>query len=382
MVISYLFFGLLAITAVIFWLTPIQKIRNYFLSASSLFFIGFYDSNALIVVLSLTVFTYFFGYLVQSKEKKSLYHFAGISSIILLLVIFKYLGFLEKSLNDILAYFSFNSGIRSFMIIPPLGISYITFKHISYLTDIKWKITEKGSFGEFLCYSSLFTIFTAGPIERFEKFRPQVQNRISFSGAFIEQSFARITIGLFKKLVIADWIAHFANPVLNNQAEYPPMIVFAALLGFSIQIYMDFSGYSDIAIGASMLFGLKIMENFNYPYFVSNISQFWRNWHISLSDWLRDYLFFPLSKVSSRKIWTVFFVPVIVMGICGFWHGAEWHFAMWGVWHGVGLSFYQLWLMYKRKNKKLSALTQSSWFNFAGILFTFIYVTLGWWFFI
>ncbi|MEO8512431.1 MAG: MBOAT family O-acyltransferase [Ignavibacteria bacterium] len=382
MVISFQFFGLLLVTAVIYWLIPVQKYRSYLLSISSLLFIGFYDKSALIVVSCLTVSTYCYGYLIQKKEKKGIYLFFGVTSILLLLIIFKYLGFFERTINDIISFFRFDSNIRTTMIVPPLGISYITFKHISYLTDIKWGIVERGSFGEFLCYSSLFTIFTAGPIERFEKFKPQIQNRISFSSGFIEQSFERITIGLFKKLVIADWIGQYANPVLSHHGNYPTAVVLAALLGFSIQIYMDFSGYSDIAIGASMLFGIKIMENFNYPYFASNISDFWRRWHISLSDWLRDYLFFPLSKVIKKKYWRILIIPVLVMAICGFWHGAEWHFILWGIWHGVGLSIYQLWNNYKRKNKKLAELSRNKWFNAAGIIFTFIFVSLGWWLFI
>lgn len=382
MVISFFFFALLIVTAVIYWLIPFQTIRAYLLSISSLLLIGFYDKSALVVVFCLTIFTYCFGYLIQKKQNKGFYLFIGITGIVLLLIIFKYLGFLEKTINDITAYFSFNLNIKKTMIIPPLGISYITFKHISYLTDIKWGLVNKGNFGVFLCYSSLFTIFTAGPIERFERFKPQFQNKISFSSGFIEHSFERIVIGLFKKLVIADWLAYLANPILHHQSDYSHAIVLVALLEFSIQIYMDFSGYTDIALGASLLFGIKIMENFNYPYFTSNISEFWRHWHISLSDWLRDYLFFPLSKASVNKIWRLFLVPILVMAICGFWHGAEWHFVLWGTWHGAGLSIFQVWSNYKRKHKKLSELSKKRWFNVISIIFTFIFVTLGWWLFI
>ena len=320
--------------------------------------------------------------MIQKNNNKGIYLFVGITSILLLLVTFKYLGFFEKTINDLTSYFSFDSKIRISTIIPPLGISYITFKHISYLTDIKWGIVEKGKFEEFMCYSSLFTIFTAGPIERFGKFKPQIQNKISFSSAYIEGAFERITIGLFKKLVIADWIAQYSNPILSHYDDYSAALVLTALLGFSIQIYLDFSGYSDIAIGSSLLFGFKIMENFNYPYFASNISDFWRRWHISLSDWLRDYLFFPLSRIFIKKYWQIFFVPIIVMAICGFWHGAHWHFILWGIWHGAGLSAYQMWNRYKRNHRKLSRISKTIWFNAVSIVFTFIFVSIGWWLFL
>ena len=229
-----------------------------------------------------------------------------------------------------------------------------------------------------MLYSSFFTIFTAGPIERYERFKPQVELKKKFSAEFIEYGFQRIAFGLFKKLVIADWLSYFVNPVLYNKSEYSLLIYILSVIGFSIIIYMDFSGYSDIAIGASYLFGIRIMENFNYPYFRSNISEFWRNWHISLSDWIRDYLFFPMSKYSANKIWRLLFVPLFVMAICGFWHGAEWHFVLWGLWHGFGLAFYQLWSIFKRKNKRLSVITDTLWFTVFSIIITFLFVTAGW----
>jgi alginate O-acetyltransferase complex protein AlgI len=320
-----------------------------------------------------------FAYLLESNPQKSLYYYIGISVIILTLVAAKYLSLFEKTFFDLTG-----SGkvFRFENLLPVLGISYITFKHISYLTDIKWKIIQRGSFDNFLFYSSFFTIYTAGPIERFERFKPQAEIKQKFSTVFLESGFERIVLGLFKKLVIADWLSYLINPVLYHKADYPMWLYAVSVIGFSIQLYLDFSGYSDIAIGASRLFGIKIMENFDYPYIRSNISDFWRHWHISLSDWIRDYLFFPFSNFVNNKIWRMVFVPVIVMAICGFWHGAEWHFVLWGMWHGAGLAVYQIWNNYKRKNKKLSALTKTKWFNVLSIIFTFLFVTAGWLLFI
>jgi alginate O-acetyltransferase complex protein AlgI len=245
-----------------------------------------------------------------------------------------------------------------------------------------WGIVKPGRFIDFLCYGSLFTTFVAGPIERFERLKPQLESpRDRFQVNHLEVAFFRIVIGLFKKLVIADWMGYFINPIWQHPSEYSAIIRVAALFGYSMQIYFDFSGYSDIAIGSSRLFGLTIMENFNNPYFAPNISQFWRRWHISLSDWIRDYLFFPLSQGRSSKLWLTLFVPVIAMGLCGLWHGAAWHYMIWGVWHGIGIAIYQYWNQYKRAHKKRMGWTKAKWANNLGILMTFVYVTIGWWWF-
>lgn len=267
-------------------------------------------------------------------------------------------------------------------ILLPLGLSYLVLKHISFLTDIKWGIIKEITIVDFFAYSFLFTIFTAGPIERYERLQPQLDNReMKFKWSFVDEGFRRIVFGLFKKLVIADWIAYFINPVLQNRNEYPMYIQILALLGFSFQIYFDFSGYSDIAIGSSRLFGLKIIENFDYPYLKRNISQFWRSWHISLSDWIRDYLFMPLAKLFDNKIWLFIFVPLISMGLCGLWHGAKWNFILWGLWHGIGISIYRVFTYYEKRNESIRKISKSIFIKPVSIILTFLFITVGWiWF--
>lgn len=377
MIFGLNFFGLLVLTATIYWLVPKQIIRNIVLIVSSFIFIGLNDFNALIVVICLTVYTYLFGFLIETKSNKALYHKAGIIGLIVVLVIFKYLGLLSNTINQFTNCISGFPKISVIQLFLPLGLSYIVFKYISYLTDIYWRISEKGSFINLLLYGSLFTIFSAGPIERFERLNPQLENRVNFKSEYIEDSFKRIVFGLAKKFIIADWLGYFAAPVWKNSGDYSIELRALALFGFSIQIYMDFSGYSDIAIGSSKLFGLTIMENFNFPYFKSNISQFWRSWHISLSDWIRDYLFFPLSKTGKSKIWFYFFVPVIAMGLCGIWHGTSWNFLLWGFYHGFGLSIYQIFRKFIKKKKN-----QGYVFEYTAIVFTFCFVTIGWLWFI
>ncbi|MBN2830243.1 MAG: MBOAT family protein [Candidatus Cloacimonetes bacterium] len=305
----------------------------------------------------------------------------GIILLLLALVLSKYFGLLSDTINSLLEFMGLLPVIKIEKLFIPLGISYITFKHISYLTDIYWGITKRGTFLSFLCYSSFFPIFVAGPIERFERFNPQVSGeRHTLSSSDLEFAFRRIVYGLSKKLILADWLGYFIahNSFLQQDFMLASII---KLLCFSLQIYFDFAGYSDIAIGSSRLFGFKIMENFNNPYLRSNISLFWRNWHISLSDWIRDYLFFPLGGVSRNKFWNIVLVPIIAMGLCGIWHGAAWKFLLWGVWHGIGIAIYQIWQQYKRAHKKQVAFTKSKIWLVLSTAITFAFVTVGWlWF--
>jgi len=381
-VITLEFFGILAFSLICYWLVPKQSIRNMILITASFAYLYLTDKWSVVLVLGLSVLSYLFGILIARHPKRGWIHTLGLVSVLAVLIIFKYLGFLDGILHSLAGFIEFLPSFRIDKLIMPLGISYIVFKHISFLTDVKWGLVKPGRYGDFLLYSSLFTIFVAGPIERYERFRPQIDHEeVRFVWNDLDYGFGRIVLGMFKKLVFADWLGYFINPIWQNSHHYSAWIGLLALLGYSLQIYFDFSGYSDIAIGASRLFGIRIMENFRNPYLAPNISQFWRRWHISLSDWIRDYLFFPLSRISSTRIWSIFFVPVIAMAICGLWHGPAWHFVLWGAWHGIGLTAYQLWSEQKRQNKQLAKATKQGWFGIAAVIMNFSFVTLGWWWF-
>jgi alginate O-acetyltransferase complex protein AlgI len=382
MFIHLYYFPFLILTAFIYWLLPKQSLRTTFLTVCSFGFIWYFDHIAVCVVLALTVFTYLIAIWMEKSKYAGLVHKVGIIGLLLVLVIFKYLGFLTGTLNSLLGFFHALPVFEIEKLFLPLGISYIVFKYISYLTDIHWKIVARGRWLDFACYGSLFTIFVAGPIERFERLKPQLETEAGkFRPQYLEAAFQRIVYGLAKKLILADWLGYFINPVWQHPDHYADIIRIAALFGYSLQIYFDFAGYSDIAIGSSRLFGLKIMENFNNPYLAPNISQFWRRWHISLSDWIRDYLFFPLSQGRTNKFWLVFCVPVIAMSLCGLWHGPAWHYVIWGLWHGLGISILQSWNQLKRIHAQTFSFSKSKLFNYLSIAFTFIYVTVGWlWF--
>lgn len=381
MIISLKFFSVLIGSALIYWAIPWQKYRNLFLSLVSLVFISWFDKWAGVLIITLTVFTFLFALLIDTRKNKKLFHRIGVIGLLTVLIIFKYTGLLAETFDQLSSFMHTLPEFKIDKILLPLGISYITFKYISYLTDIYWKIVKPGHFFDFLCYGSLFTIYVAGPIERFERLKPQLEIKQQFTSKYIEESFERIVYGIFKKAVLADWIGYFINPIWDNQDNFSFGIRALALLGFSLQIYFDFSGYSDIAIGSSRLFGFKIIENFNWPYLQPNISQFWRNWHISLSDWIRDYIFFPLARVSNRKIWFLFFVPVISMGLCGFWHGAGWNFLFWGILHGLAISILQYWQKIKRNYAFARHLSKQKWFDYLSPILTFSFVTVAWlWF--
>lgn len=383
MITSITFFIILSASFILYWIIPIKyKSRSFLLIISSAFFLFCFDRSAVIITLILSIYTYSAGLFLLKQKNKGLIHFISIIGLILSLALIKYFGLFQNVLHSVNEFTRILPSFEMKNILLPLGLSYLVLKHISYLTDIKWGIIKETSIVDFFAYSFLFTIFTAGPIERYERLQPQLDNsEMKFKWSFIDEGFKRIVFGLFKKLAIADWIAYFINPVLQNRNEYPMDIQILALFGFSFQIYFDFSGYSDIAIGSSRLFGLNIIENFDYPYLKRNITQFWRGWHISLSDWIRDYLFMPLAKISYNKLWLFIIVPLISMGLCGLWHDAKWNFIIWGLWHGLGISIYQIYTYYERRNESINKISKLIFVRPVSITITFLFITAGWiWF--
>jgi len=356
--------------------------RRLYLGAVSLIFIGWLDVTALAVTLALTVITYLLSLWVKPGRLIPL--LVGILAPVGTLVLFKYLGFLSGIISGLLELLSGKAGLFGIgRIAVPLGLSYLVFKYISYLIDIYWGLIRRCSFLDLLCYGSLFSTFVAGPMERFEHFQPQLHApALRPLKADLVPAFQRIAFGLFKKLVLADWLAYLVTPVWDAPASFSPFVRALALFGYSLRIYFDFAGYSDIAIGASRWLGFEIGENFADPYSAVNIGQFWRRWHISLSDWIRDYLFFPLSRLSQAKLWLGFGVPLTAMAICGLWHGAGWNFVLWGIWHGLGISVYQAWAKGRKKRKGRGKSPAKPLRVYLATSANFLFVSLGWVFFV
>lgn len=301
-------------------------------------FIGYHSVATLVFLLCATLLSYALGKLIAQRKHSKMWLGIGVGLLLLALFSTKYLPMFKPALEGILSKLMGGKALELRDVIVPLGISYTVFRLISYLIDVHWKIVKPGSFIDFLCYTTYFPIFFAGPIERFEAMKPQLEAAATISNEQVNFGYSRIVFGVFKKYVLVNWL--FAAMV--SRAHGGGIVAEAMyVLAYALFIYLDFSAYSDIAIGSSALLGIKIRENFNSPYAATNITDFWRRWHISLSDWIRDYLFFPLSGLSTKRVWQMLFVPLIAMGLCGIWHGSGWKYLAWGLFHGFLIALYQ-----------------------------------------
>jgi alginate O-acetyltransferase complex protein AlgI len=267
-----------------------------------------------------------------------------------LLAWFKYHGFFAETLVAAAAGLGWSVSPLVSKVILPLGISYYTLQMLSYTLDIQRGVMKPTrSLLVFAAYASFFPHVVAGPITRARQLVPQLEKGATFDFEHLEAGLRRILLGLFKKLFVADTLAHWlVDPVFAAPARHSAAMLGLALAGYAVQVYADFSGYSSMAIGIARLLGLKLPENFRFPYLATNISEFWRRWHISLSSWLRDYLWWPLAKdipfggglaVRLRSLGALF----VVFLLCGLWHGAAWTFVAWGALHGVYIATYELW---------------------------------------
>ncbi|WP_188495870.1 MBOAT family O-acyltransferase, partial [Flavobacterium palustre] len=264
----------------------------------------------------------------------------------------------------------------------PVGISFYTFHGLSYVIDIYYKrIKAEYNFVDYSLFVSYFPLLVAGPIERATHLLPQVKLKRDFNTEKAKEGISQIVWGLFKKVVVADTCANYANAIFDN---YPSMDSVSLILGtvyFAFQIYGDFSGYSDIAVGVSKLFGIDLLKNFNYPYFSRDIAEFWRRWHISLSSWFRDYLYIPLGG-SKGGMWMKIRNTLIIFLVSGFWHGANWTYVVWG---GIN-ALYFLPLLFFKMNRRNTDDVNISWslstFKiFGSILITFTITCFAWIFF-
>jgi D-alanyl-lipoteichoic acid acyltransferase DltB (MBOAT superfamily) len=267
-------------------------------------------------------------------------------------------------------------------IILPVGISFYTFHGLSYVIDIyKERIKPETNFVDYAVFVSFFPLLVAGPIERATHLLPQIKKKRHFNYEYATEGLRQILWGLFKKVVIADGCAEFTNLIFNNIDLYSGGILLIGALSFTIQIYCDFSGYSDIAIGTAKLFGIDLMKNFAFPYFSRDIAEFWRRWHISLTTWFRDYLYIPFggSRVTKTKVIRNTFIIFIVSG---FWHGANWTFIFWGFLNAI---YFLPLLLTKRNRKNIGTIAEGRIFpNFREVfqlIFTFSITVFAWIFF-
>lgn len=361
------------------------KLQNLFLVIISYIFYGWWDWRFLSLIAFSTIVDYTVGvhlHKQQDSNKRKLLLWTSILVNLGFLGFFKYYNFFLDNFATAFSFFGNEISANSLNIVLPVGISFYTFQTLSYSIDIyRRKLKPTHDFIAFAAFVSFFPQLVAGPIERATNLLPQFYKKRSFNYSNAVDGLRQILWGLFKKVVIADNCAIFVNMIFDNHQDYYGSTLVLGAVFFAFQIYGDFSGYSDIAIGTAKLFGFNLMQNFAFPYFSRDIAEFWRRWHISLSTWFRDYLYIPLGGsrgTKSKVIRNVF----IIFIVSGFWHGANWTFIIWGALNA--LYFLPLLLTNKNRNHIDIVASQRCWptiNEFFRILLTFGLTTLTWVFF-
>ena len=377
----------LPIVFVLYWFVTNAnlKLQNLLIVAASYLFYGWWDWRFLSLIFFSTVVDYSIGIALkdqQSDFKRNLLLWTSILVNLGFLGVFKYYNFFLHSLYDLNPGLQATIGFNTLEIILPVGISFYTFQTLSYTIDVyKRRLEPTRDFIAFSAFVSFFPQLVAGPIERATHLLPQFYTRRKFEYSKAVDGLKQILWGLFKKIVIADNCAYYANMIFNNSEDFGGSTLILGALFFTFQIYGDFSGYSDIAIGTSRLFGFDLMKNFNFPYFSRDIAEFWRRWHISLSTWFRDYLYIPLGGSRggiSMKVRNTF----IIFLVSGLWHGANWTFIVWGALNAL----YFLPLLLTKNNRNHIEIVASDKFlpslkEFAMMFLTFAMTVFAWIFF-
>lgn len=330
----------LPIVFLLYWFVTNKnlKAQNFLIVAASYVFYGWWDWRFLSLIIFSTIVDYTVGRRLRNEENKLKRKVLLWTSILVnlgFLGFFKYYNFFLDNFITAFSFFGTEIKANTLNIILPVGISFYTFQTLSYSIDVyKRKLDPTKNFIAFSAFVSFFPQLVAGPIERATHLLPQFYTKRNFDYGKAVDGMRQILWGLFKKIVIADNCAVFANMFFNNSADYSGSTLLLGALFFTFQIYGDFSGYSDIAIGTSRLFGFDLMRNFNFPYFSRDIAEFWRRWHISLSTWFRDYLYIPLGG-SRGSMWMKIRNTFIIFIVSGFWHGANWTFIVWGALNAI-----------------------------------------------
>ena len=381
---SFEFMLFLPIVFLLYWFVfKPRRLQNLFLVVASYVFYGWWDWRFLCLIALTSFFSYVSGLLLEHYEgQRKVQQLVSASNIVLnllILAVFKYYNFFMDNLAALFRSVGYELDWVSLDFILPVGISFYTFQALSYTIDVyRRQIRPTHDVVEFFAYISFFPQLVAGPIERATNLLPQFQRERQFDYARAVDGMRQILWGLFKKLVIADNCASIVNAFWGEYHELGGLSLLALGILFTFQIYSDFSGYSDIAIGCARLFGISLKQNFNFPYFSRSIPEFWRRWHISLMTWFRDYIYFPLGGSRCAR-WKVIRNTLIVFFVSGLWHGANWTFICWGLFHACLIAIYIL-LGINTKSKDVVA--QGRWLpslkEFCQLAVTFFLAVIGW----
>jgi D-alanyl-lipoteichoic acid acyltransferase DltB (MBOAT superfamily) len=318
----------------------------------------------------------------QSQSKKKIWFWISISINLGFLGFFKYYNFFAVSFAEAVSNLGIQVSPWTLKVILPVGISFYTFHGLSYVIDIyKERIKPERNFVDYSVFVSFFPLLVAGPIERATHLLPQIKKKRTFNYAKTVDGLRQILWGLFKKIVIADNCAKYANIIFDNPSEHSGSTLALGAVLFAFQIYGDFSGYSDIALGTARLFGIDLLKNFAFPYFSRDIAEFWRRWHISLSTWFRDYLYIPLGG-SKGGTWMKVRNTFVIFLVSGFWHGANWTFIVWGLLNAI---YILPSIIFNTNRTNLDVIAQGKYFptlkEFFSVIFTFGLTVFAWIFF-
>lgn len=377
----------LPIVFILYWfvINKNLKLQNALIVVASYLFYGWWDWRFLSLILFSTIVDYLVGRGLakeKNQKKRKVLLWASILVNLGSLGFFKYYNFFLDNFITVFSFFGTEIKANSLNIILPIGISFYTFQTLSYSIDVyKRKLEPTKDFIAFSAFVSFFPQLVAGPIERATRLLPQFHKKRNFDYSKAADGMRQILWGLFKKIVIADNCAKYANLIFNNSADYSGSTLVLGALFFTFQIYGDFSGYSDIAIGISRLFGFDLKQNFNFPYFSRDIAEFWRRWHISLSTWFRDYLYIPLGG-SRGGNWMKIRNTLVIFIVSGFWHGTNWTFIVWGALNAI---YFLPLLLTKNHRKNIDIVAHEKTFpnikEFSFMLLTFTLTVFAWIFF-
>lgn len=374
---SFSFAVFLPIVFVVYWLFP-QRFRWGLLLVASYYFYMSWNPKYIVLIFGTTIVSYITAIFLERAEsirKKKLYLLLSVTLCMGVLFLFKYFNFFIDSVCSVLNVFSLRLHPVTLKLLLPVGISFYTFQTMSYVIDVyRGNISAEKHFGYYAAFISFFPQLVAGPIERTANLLPQIKETRGFSYEKASDGLKKMLWGYYKKLVIADTLAPYVDKVYNQLGYYKGFSLVIAAFFFSLQIYCDFSGYSDIAIGAAKLFGIDLMTNFDAPYFSKSVKEFWKRWHISLSTWFRDYVYIPLggNRCSKLKCYRNLLVTFLASGL---WHGANWTYLYWGGVHGVAQVFENI------CNIPLEKFRKSKIGGFLSWLVVFIFCNMAWIFF-
>lgn len=370
----------LPVVFALFWLCP-QRLRWVVLLISSYYFYMCWNVKYVVLILLTTAISYVTALLIDRTQKQQLKKLCLAAALVIslgILFLFKYFNFFSSMVASFLRYFSFDSSAVVLDVLLPVGISFYTFQTLSYVVDVyRGRVRPEPNFGKYAAFISFFPQLVAGPIERTENLLPQISREHTLDYDKAAYGLKLMAWGYFKKIVIADNLAIHVDRVFGCVYNYTGFTFVIATLMFGIQIYCDFSGYSDIAIGTAKLFDIDLMQNFKSPYFSASIKEFWSRWHISLSTWFRDYVYIPLggNRCSRPRHMLNLFITFLASGL---WHGAAWNYVIWGALHGLAQVAENLLVKNKRLSLSGDGRCIKTWL---GVLLTFVFTMFAWIFF-